>query len=432
MPRESTNLKLKLYNAVIDAKELAKDWFSNIFDYSNSNWVKIDNAYGEMQQEINDRPTNNTVEGYVKDIKSGTDKITITKGSGVQTDIPIKTTIDSTLSIKGQAADAKITGDKLNEKLDLSGGTITGTLNLANPNNIKDFASIQYSDTGVNFNKPIKADINGVASAANKLNYTVKLTGGDGENRGFRLIGKAHKSSLEGNPHCTMLVNSEQQGNGIVSITMDYTTKTAKIKYWGGESDKPDGYGAPFSIAWQVYFSSQNNTMYLFWAYKSNSPTEVYVISSNFEISNGPWVDTIDTNTYGELKATTEINNATTLNGYKIRWNHNTKATQIPVLSNNIFDYISRSEIDVAASGDDYIRFMNGIQICWSWNASKSSGAIFAVPFLNTNYGIGICGMDAVKYSWYVLSSNRRTTGFTAKHDATGANFYYIVIGLWK
>lgn len=431
MPRESTNLKLKLYNAVIDAKELAKDWFSNIFDYSNSNWVKIDNAYGEMQQEINDRPTNNTVEGYVKDIKSGTDKITITKGSGVQTDIPIKTTIDSTLSIKGQAADAKITGDKLNEKLDLSGGTITGTLNLANPNNIKDFASIQYSDAGVNFDKPIKANINGVASAANKLNYTVKLTGGDGENRGYRLIGKAHPSSLEGNPHCTMLVNGERQGNGIVSIIMDYTTKTAKIKYWGGESGESDNQ-SPFLGAWLVYFSSQNNTMYLFWAYTSNSPTEVYVISSNFEISNGPWMNIIDTDTYGELKATTEINNATTLNGYKIRWNHNTTDTQIPILSNKVFDYISRSEIAVSASGNTYIRFINGIQICWEGSTPKSSGAIFVVPFLNTNYAIGISGMDSVNYAWYVSGSKKKTTGFTASHNASGSYFSYIAIGLWK
>lgn len=154
MPRESTNLKLKLYNAVIDAKELARDWFSNVFDYSNSNWVKIDDAYGAMQEEINNRPTNDTVEGYVKDIKSGTDKITITKGSGVQTDIPIKTTIDSTLSIRGQAADAKITGDKLNEKLDLSGGVMTGDINYKGK--ISTSPAISFINNGKN------ADGNGI------------------------------------------------------------------------------------------------------------------------------------------------------------------------------------------------------------------------------------------------------------------------------
>lgn len=55
MPRESTNLKLKLYNATTDAMELAKTWFNNIFDYTNSNWVKIDNAYKELKDAISSK-----------------------------------------------------------------------------------------------------------------------------------------------------------------------------------------------------------------------------------------------------------------------------------------------------------------------------------------------------------------------------------------
>lgn len=58
MPRESTNLKLKLYNALTDATELAKDWFNDIFDYSNSNWVKIDTAYKELKDTFNNYPLN--------------------------------------------------------------------------------------------------------------------------------------------------------------------------------------------------------------------------------------------------------------------------------------------------------------------------------------------------------------------------------------
>lgn len=55
MPKESTNLKLKLYNAVADSAVLAKEWFNNIFDYTNSNWTKIDNAYKELLDLINNK-----------------------------------------------------------------------------------------------------------------------------------------------------------------------------------------------------------------------------------------------------------------------------------------------------------------------------------------------------------------------------------------
>lgn len=55
MSKESTNLKLKLYNAVADSAVLAKEWFNNIFDYTNSNWTKIDNAYKELLDLINNK-----------------------------------------------------------------------------------------------------------------------------------------------------------------------------------------------------------------------------------------------------------------------------------------------------------------------------------------------------------------------------------------
>ena len=75
MPQESANLKLKLYNAITDAKESAISWFNDIFNYSNSNWVKIDNAYGEINSS------------YIKDLKPSGDKIIITKGDGATSEI---------------------------------------------------------------------------------------------------------------------------------------------------------------------------------------------------------------------------------------------------------------------------------------------------------------------------------------------------------
>nr|DAH42356.1 MAG TPA: baseplate protein [Caudoviricetes sp.] len=110
MPRESTNLKLKLYNAITDAKEFAVDWFNNIFDYTNSNWVKIDDAYGEVKDKFNNYPTKdgtgatgdwdinaksatNDSAGqqidatYIKDLRPTGDKIIITKGNNETTTI---------------------------------------------------------------------------------------------------------------------------------------------------------------------------------------------------------------------------------------------------------------------------------------------------------------------------------------------------------
>ena len=55
MPKESTNLKLKLYSAIADSAVFAKEWFNNIFDYTNSNWTKIDNAYRELLDLINNK-----------------------------------------------------------------------------------------------------------------------------------------------------------------------------------------------------------------------------------------------------------------------------------------------------------------------------------------------------------------------------------------
>lgn len=108
MPKESTNLKLKLYSAIADSAVFAKEWFNNIFDYTNSNWVKIDDAYKEIKDNFNNytlkdgtgatgdwdinakSATNDSIgqqidATYIKDLRPTGDKIIITKGNGKST-----------------------------------------------------------------------------------------------------------------------------------------------------------------------------------------------------------------------------------------------------------------------------------------------------------------------------------------------------------
>ena len=110
MPRETTNLKLKLYNAVTDAAVSVKTWFTDIFDYSNSNWTKIDDAYKSLNDKFNNYPlkdgtgatgdwninaksaTNDSAgqqidATYIKDLRPTGDKIIITKGNNETTTI---------------------------------------------------------------------------------------------------------------------------------------------------------------------------------------------------------------------------------------------------------------------------------------------------------------------------------------------------------
>ena len=52
MPRNSTNLGLKLYSSVDDATESSQEWFANNFGYSNSNMSKIDDAIGAINGSL--------------------------------------------------------------------------------------------------------------------------------------------------------------------------------------------------------------------------------------------------------------------------------------------------------------------------------------------------------------------------------------------
>ena len=94
------------------------------------------------------------------------------------------------------------------------------------------------------------------------------------------------------------------------------------------------------------------------------------------------------------------------------------------------------SATSIAASGNGYIRFSDGTQICWlKFNGWSSKGYTpyfpFPVPFANTNYGAGFTLGRSVDYSsnveCYVF--DRATTGLCITSSYNGS---IVVIGRWK
>ena len=94
------------------------------------------------------------------------------------------------------------------------------------------------------------------------------------------------------------------------------------------------------------------------------------------------------------------------------------------------------SATSITASGDGYIRFADGTQICWlkfgEWPRKKYDPYFqFPVPFANTNYGAGYALGRSVSYSLNVECNvfDRTTTGLCVSSDYEGS---IVVIGRWK
>lgn len=313
------------------------------------------------------------------------------------------------------------------------------------------------------------ASAGGAAISANALNPTVTLTGGDGNTTGYRLIGQV-SIGQRSNRRCVMLVNSRHQGAGLVTVTIGNNTGSitqanayAEIKYWG-----PTGSGSVISSsAYQVYISSDGKTGYLFWLFSDYSPCSVRVLGSDFTISNGTWMTGIGSG-YGKCIATTQINAASTANNastagvattavklarsgdtsYPMTFNWSGQGGQPTWLwggndgsnmyvynpSNFSVNYANSAGNGVETSGADYIRFSNGLQICWGDKSSGSSSGVnvfFPVPFSATPPYIGFGSITATQFTPYLkLRSNTFFTWY--KEGTTFGKVCWVAIGKWK
>nr|DAE24491.1 MAG TPA: tail collar fiber protein [Siphoviridae sp. ctyvQ1] len=104
MPKNSTNLGLRLYSTTDDTSESSQIWFAENFGYSNSNLTKIDDAIGSRptndgtgasgtwgidisgssDSAIHDGGGNDINSTYISDISIKDSVVTFTKGNGTQ------------------------------------------------------------------------------------------------------------------------------------------------------------------------------------------------------------------------------------------------------------------------------------------------------------------------------------------------------------
>ena len=82
------------------------------------------------------------------------------------------------------------------------------------------------------------------------------------------------------------------------------------------------------------------------------------------------------------------------------------------------------------SSGGGYIRFCNGLQICWGRNRKDTTAAVFDVPFISADYTLVLGGSESLNNAWYV--SGRTTTGFTPKQNGIASFTNWIAIGKWN
>lgn len=105
------------------------------------------------------------------------------------------------------------------------------------------------------------------------------------------------------------------------------------------------------------------------------------------------------------------------------------------------------SATSIAASGNNYIRFTDGTQICWGRSNDKYSSArkfTHPVPFVNADYYIGTAFYGTTKHentltyvgygsnSWLGSSYVQAPTATYCIIAGTGTEARYIAVGRWK
>ena len=139
---------------------------------------------------------------------------------------------------------------------------------------------------------------------ADGVNQYVILSGGDGNNEGYRLVFEGTVTGGWSINSMTLLVNSRHAGTGMISIVF-HTTNQESTSYVGSLNY----YGSTISLGdtmWRLFYNTTTKKVRLFWRFYDCSDCQVSILNRRgitTNISNRTWYTTIPSDSGSELPA---------------------------------------------------------------------------------------------------------------------------------
>ena len=137
---------------------------------------------------------------------------------------------------------------------------------------------------------------------ANGVNQYVTLSGGNGNNEGYRLVFEGTVTGGWSINSMTLLVNSRHAGTGMISIVF-HTTNKESTSYVGSLNY----YGSILALGytmWRLFYNTTTKKVRLFWHFYDYSDCKVSILNSRgltTNISNKTWYTTIPSDSGSEL-----------------------------------------------------------------------------------------------------------------------------------
>ena len=137
---------------------------------------------------------------------------------------------------------------------------------------------------------------------ADGVNQYVTLSGGDGNNEGYRLVFEGTVTGGWSINSMTLLVNSRHAGTGMISIVF-HTTNQESTSYVGSLNY----YGSILALGytmWRLFYNTTTKKVRLFWRFYDYSDCKVSILNScglTTNISNKTWYTTIPSDSGSEL-----------------------------------------------------------------------------------------------------------------------------------
>ena len=139
---------------------------------------------------------------------------------------------------------------------------------------------------------------------ADGVNQYVILSGGDGNNEGYRLVFEGTVTGGWSINSMTLLVNSRHAGTGMISIVF-HTTNRESTSYVGSLNY----YGSTISLGdtmWRLFYNTTTKKVRLFWRFYDYNDCQVSILNRRgitTNISNRTWYTTIPSDSGSELPA---------------------------------------------------------------------------------------------------------------------------------